>query len=520
MKFASLTIYNYICSNKSFALCPFISYIMKKVYFSLLFLGCAVGAFAQDSPPQSVYSLDDLLYIAQSSSPSALIAKHTYRSSYWRYNSYRAELLPSLNLSANLGEYNRSISSVTDTTGAQFYINNNYLRNGLTLSLDQNIAPTGGMLSLYTQLNRLDQFSPKSDISYNSQPLSLTYLQPIGGYNTLKWQKKMEPLRFDISKRSYLEQMEYITINTTRLFFNLLLQQRNYEAAQKNYDNTEALYKVTEQRAAIGAMFKNDVLQMKVGLLNASLSINDAKLAMDEARSALCSYLGIDRNSDFSLDVPDMVTSLSMDFNEVLDYSYKNGTINMRQELSTIEAESAIAEAKARRGISANLRFTFGLSQSGADVGDAYKNLKDQEITGLSLSIPIMDWGRGKGRVKMAQSQADVIAAQVDQAFKDHEQNVFLNVMHFNNLVYQCAISKEVALIAQERYQICLDQYANASLSVTELNTAQTEKDNADSRYVRDLQQYWSYYFEIRRLCLYDFITRKDISTTFDQLVE
>ena len=492
-----------------------------KAYISLLFFcGGFCLAQAQDAPAPSVYSLDDLLYIAQSSSPSALIAKHSYRSSYWRYNSYRAELLPSLNLTANLGEYNRSISTVTDTTGVQHYINNNYLRNGLTLSLDQNIAPTGGMLSLYTQLNRLDQFSPQSSVSYISQPLSLTYLQPIGGYNALKWQKKMEPLRFDISKRSYLEQMEYITINTTRLFFFLLIQQRNYEAAQKNYTNTESLYKITEQRAAIGAAYKNDVLQLKVSLLNASLAINDAKLAMDEARSSLCSYLGIDRNTDFSLNVPDMVASLSLDFNEVLDYSYKNGTIGMRQELNTIEAESAIANAKAQRGINANLKFTFGLSQSGSGLGDAYKNLKDQEITGLSLSMPIMDWGRGKGRVKMAQSQADVVAAQVDQAFKDHEQDVFLNVMHFNNLVYQCAISKEVALIAQERYQICLDQYANATLSVTELNTAQSEKDNADNRYVRDLQQYWNYYFEIRRLCLYDFITKRDISATFDQLVE
>ena len=494
---------------------------MKKAYFPLLFLcGSLCVAYAQETPPKSVYTLDDLLYIAQSSSPSALITKHTYRSSYWRYNSYRAQLLPSLNLSANLGEYNRSISTVTDTSGEQFYVNNNYMGNGLTLSLDQNIAPTGGTLRLYTQLNRLDQFSPVSSVAYNSQPLSLTYLQPIGGYNALKWQKKMEPLRYDISKRSYLEQMENITINATRLFFNLLIQQRNYEAAQKNYTNTEALYKITEQRAAIGATTKNDVLQLRVNLMNASLSINDAKLAMDEARSSLCSYLGIDRNSDFSLDLPDIAAELSMDFNKVLEYSYKNGTISMRQELSGLEAENAIAEAKALRGISANLRFTFGLSQSGATVGDAYRNVKDQEITGLSLSLPIMDWGRGKGRVKMAQSQADVIAAQIDQALKDHEQTVFLNVMHFNNLVYQCAISKEVALIAQERYQICLDQYANASLSVMELNNAQAEKDNADSRYVRDLQQYWSYYFEIRRLCLYDFITKKDISANFDALVE
>jgi len=131
-----------------------------------------------------------------------------------------------------------------------------------------------------------------------------------------------------------------------------------------------------------------------------------------------------------------------------------------------------------------------------------------------------MDWGLGRGRVRMAQSRADVIAAQVDQAFQEHEQIVLINVLQFNNQVYQCARSKQLDQIAQERYQICLDKFANATLSVTELNMAQTEKDNAARRYISDVRSFWNYYFEIRRMCLYDFVTAKDISVEFDKLVD
>jgi len=204
----------------------------------------------------------------------------------------------------------------------------------------------------------------------------------------------------------------------------------------------------------------------------------------------------------------------------VLLLSYQNGTLQMTQELRTIEAERAIAEAKASRGIKADLRITFGLSQNAETMAGAYRNPRDRESTGISLSMPIMDWGMGRGRVRMAQSRADVVAAQVDQAFKEHEQIVLISVLQFNNQVYQCARSKQLDQIAQERYQICLDKFANATLSVTELNMAQTEKDNAARRYISDLRSYWNYYFEIRRMCLFDFMTDRDISAEFDKLVE
>jgi outer membrane protein TolC len=234
----------------------------------------------------------------------------------------------------------------------------------------------------------------------------------------------------------------------------------------------------------------------------------------------LRSYLGLAQSVQFDLELPDMETNIHLDYEQVLSLSYQNGTLQLGQELRSIDAERAIAEAKANRGIQANLRATFGLSQNGGTLNRAYNNPRDREVTGLSLSLPIMDWGMGRGRVRMAQSRADVVAAQVDQAFKDHEQDVLINVLQFNNQVYQCGLSKRADEIAQERYQICLDKFANATLSVTELNMAQSEKDNAARRHISDLRSYWSYYFEIRRMCLYDFMTDKDISIEFDKLVD
>ena len=133
------------------------------------------------------------------------------------------------------------------------------MRNNLTLSLDQNIALTGGKVSVFTQLNRLDQYAPERNITYNSQPINITYIQPLRAFNSLKWQKKTQPKEYEKAKRSYLETMEDITVTATSLFFNALLSQRNLERAQKNYQNTETLYRIAKERFELGKVTKRRI---------------------------------------------------------------------------------------------------------------------------------------------------------------------------------------------------------------------------------------------------------------------
>jgi outer membrane protein TolC len=486
--------------------------------FFILFFIIPLALQAQ---PKSKYTLEELIAIAQSSSPSALIAKNNYRAQYWSYRAYQANLLPSLNLEANMLQYNRSAQLLLDpATESYKYVDNSSLGNYMRLFVKQNITPTGGTLSLYTDLYRLDQFSPSSDMFYQSTPVSLTYSQPIGGYNALKWQKKIAPKDYELAKRTYLTTMESITNRVVQLFFDVLLQQKSYEMALNNLENMELSYKRAEQRFELGSATKNDLLQLEGSLINYDLASRDAKLALDVALFGLRSYLGFPQSALFDLELPDIQMSINIDYEQALTLSYKNGTLQLSQEIRSIEADRAIAEAKANRGIKADIRISFGLSQNAETFSGAYRNPKDREVTGISVSLPIIDWGRSKGQVLMAQSRADVTTAQIEQAFQDHDQNILISVMQFNNQGYQCNRSKQLDKIAQERYRICIDKFANATLSVTELNTAQAEKDNAIRRYISDLRAYWNCYYDIRRTCLFDFFTGKDISVEFDRLVE
>lgn len=488
-------------------------------FFLLLFGSHSVSAQHFGS---NALSLERVIEMAQANSPNAQMAKLSFMSQYWTFRSYKAQLLPSLNMYSSLGSYNRSLVEVRDTeTGEISYVDNNTLSNSVSLSIDQNIALTGGTISLYTDLARMDQFDYSTKI-FNSNPLSISYTQPIRGFNSLKWQQKTAPREYESAKRSYLETMEGITVTATSYFFAVLSAQSDYDKAVENNRDTKEMYEIAQKRFAITTISKSELLQLELSLLNSDLAITNSKVSLDMALFNLRLFLGITErdNQELRLIPPANTPNVVMKYEEVLDRAYANSSHTIDQELSRINAEQTVAQARANRGIQISLNANIGLSQSDTNIKGAYSNLIDREVVGITLSMPIYDWGMSRGQVKMAEAQAELAMTEIDQEEVQFAQDIRIKVMKFNNQTTQCAISDKAKQIATERYEITKKRFENNSVSVTELNTALEEKNSADEQYITQLQTFWNAYYELRKLALYDFINKVDLSAEYDKLVE
>ncbi len=492
------------------------------VVFSL----STIMLFAQEKSQEQIkhkltMSLEDVVETARDQSPSALVAKYNFLADYWQFRTYKAQFLPSLNLSASLGQYNRSLLPLQNsTTGEIDYIVNNNLKNSLSLSIDQNIALTGGTVSINTSMNRLDQFSPSDNTLFNSQPISLYYSQPIKAYNTLKWEKKIEPKKYESARRTYLESMEAINISVTSLFFEVLSAQIALDMAQKNYNSTSLSVKIAQERYEIGAISKSDLLQLKLRLLNDELAISDNRLKMDVSMLGLKTYLGFNESVEIELIMPQMTQDIKLNFDDVYAKAVDNSSFALENELLTLNAEKNVAQAKSNSGLKANFFARFGLTQKGDNFSSSYKNPIDQEVIGLGLELPILDWGLGKGKVKLAKSLQEVVKSQVDQAYTKHRQDILIKVLQFNKQSMQCSISSQADSVAKLRYDISRERFQNGTIGVLDLNTAQSEKDQAVQRYISDLNNYWQYYYTIRKLSLYDYVKGCSLSTDFDKIID
>ncbi len=490
---------------------------------NMLTAGAAVFSFgilcAQESATVYTLSLQDVIHIAQTQSIDAMVAKNVFLSSYWQYRSFKADRLPSLNLSGEVADFDRSLRLLQNsTTGDMNYVENYNLQNSLQLFIQQKVSLTGGTLSLYSSLSRLDQFGANKSKTYYSQPVSISYIQPLFAYNSFKWDKKIEPHKFDRAKRIYIESMEEVTIKAVTRFFNFVLQKNNYDIAVQNYKNTKTMYAIAAERLKVGSVKKDELLQLELRMLNDSLAINQCDMNLKSQQMLLNSFLGYNESVSIVPVIEDDLPDLVLDYRFVLDKALANSSFVTDNLITQLEAEAAIAQARANRGATASITSRFGLSSNGSNFKTAYRDLLDQEVVGLSFSIPILDWGMGRGRVKVAEAQAETVKNRLAQAEIDYKHDIYVSVVQFNNQRNQCTVSRKASEIAEQRYRMTMENFAGGTISVTELNTAQTEKDQANSTYIQELYNYWLYYYGIRKSSLFDYRTGTDISAEFDKL--
>lgn len=254
-------------------------------------------------------------------------------------------------------------------------------------------------------------------------------------------------------------------------------------------------------------------------MLNDSISINETAVSVREAQMSLNSILGYDESFEITPVLEESLPVISMDYDFVIAKALDNSTFNLENEINLLNAESSVARAKASRGISMSLNARFGLSQTAPKFAGVYSDLLDQEVVGLSFSVPIFDWGLGKGKVQKAKAAQEVVRAQVQQSENDYRRKIFTAVGQFNNQRNQCSVSRRAMQIAQERYELMMEKFRGGKASVMELNTAQSENDTALKKYITDVSNFWEYFYTLRQYTLYDFITGKDLDIDVNEMI-
>ena len=491
------------------------SFKIKRLFPLLLAISLGAELGAQEM------NLDNVIDIARSRSVPALAAKSEFVSSYWAWRAYQASRLPSLYMYGTLGGFDRSLRLLQSAeTGNLIYKPNYNMENSIGLQAVQNITATGGTLYLYSQLTRIDQFGDNARASWYAQPLNLSYKQPLFAYNRFKWEKRISPKEYEKAKRNYIESLEDINLKAVDLYFNLMLASRNLSVAESNFLNTSKMLDIAGRRLSLGTVTRDDYLQLELRMLNDSISINENRVELSKARMELNSLLGLDESYEIVPVLDEELPDIIIDYNQVLEKSGSNSSFELGGEINMLNAEAAVEQAKADRGITMQLNATFGLTNTSDDLPAVYKNLLDQEVLGLTFSFPIFDWGQGRGKVKKAEAAADVIRATVEQERNDRRITLYTAVGQFNNQRQMCSVSRRAEAIARERYDLVMEKFRNGNATVTDLNTARSESDEAIRKYVNDLNNYWTYYYTLRRYTLYDFVNGRDLDVSFEEMTE
>lgn len=485
----------------------------------LLLIAAACGMEAA-APAQEALelTLQQTIRHAQEQSPDAQSARHSFRSSYWNYRYYRANYLPNLTLTST-PYLDRAINKVTLGDGSVKFVEQNLLSTNLTLSLTQNVPWTGGTFFVETSAQRIDLFSDNSH-SYQTSPVNIGYRQSLFGHNSLKWDRRIEPVRYREARKRYVETLELVAAAATQKFFALATAQSNYEIACTNYANADTLYIYARGRYDIGTISENEMLQLEINKLTEETNRMNARIEVDNAMQELRSYLGIQQDVELKVRIEDFVPDLQIDLNEALLLAAQNSPDIENMQRRRLESESAVAQARANAGLKADIYLRFGLTQTADRWKNAWRNPMDQQYVSLSVSLPILDWGRGKGQVRVAKSNRDLVQTQVEQDKTDFDLNIRKLVKQFNLQAQRVHIAARTDTTAQRRADVARRLYLLGQSTILDLNASITEKDSARRNYVTALYDYWSLYYTLRSLTLYDFRQDQPLEEDLERLIK
>lgn len=483
------------------------------VLFSCLF---GLPLFSQNK----TLTLDDVIEIAQKQSPSALNSRHELRRSYWEFRYYKATQLPSLSFQGEIPSINRAYKKVTNyEDGLERYVGQSYVSYQGNLKLNQAVSWTGGNIFMQSGLQQVVNYTDTSTInSFLSTPINIGFNQPLFQYNQYKWDKKIEPLKFDIAKKKYLETVEEVSITSIKYFFNLLIAQVDYKIAKINSANYDTLYKVAHGRYNLGKIGENELLQIELSLLKSQSAVEKNALELEDAMFKLKSFLRIKDEFDLALHIPEAAFTSQIDRELALDKALKNSSTQQSFDKRLLDAQSNVNKAKTASGFNANLYAVYGLTKSAAHFSDAYKDPRDQQQLTLGIEVPILDWGQRKGQVRIAQSQEELIKTSVEQERIDFKATIYYKVSEFNIQKNQLLIAAKSDTIAQKSYLVSKNRYLIGKIGVTDLNIAQRDTDQAKIGYIRELRAYWVNYFGLRKSTLYDFNINQDLDVAYEDI--
>lgn len=464
---------------------------------------------------QQSLTLEEAIALAHERSVDASVALNRLKTAYWEYRTHKAEQLPEITFKATAPSYANNYTRMQLDDGSYTYLKNDILSMSGSVVVDQNIPFTGGRLSLSSSLEYINSNVAEEFLSV---PVALTLSQPILGVNNQKWQRRIEPVRYREAKQEYVKSIEEVTITTLGYFFNLLLARENYDIALQNHENAERLFTIARAKREIGQISESDLMQLELSALQMKANLTKAQSELNANMFRISSFLAIDDSVELKPVVPDVIPAMHLSYDKVLSMAHTNNPFAENVLRRQLQSDYAVAVSKGNRR-QINLYASIGNTGRNKSFSTAYDDVKNYSQVEVGLSIPLVDWGKRKGQVKVAQSNRDVEMSRIRQEEMSFNQNVYLLVENFNNQSEQVNISVAADRIAQQRYNTAIETFMVGQISILDLNDARQSKDNARQKYIEELYYYWNYFYTVRSTTLYDFMADRTLNVDFDTLV-
>ena len=475
---------------------------------TLVFVFLVVLGFHPSQAQNDILTLEKALNIAYQNSPSLIQSKLSLEQRQLNLKAQNASLKSQFSLDVNPFNYTRN--NQFDSYNSTWYANESMLSSA-SLGIKQPIKWTDGTVSLINDFSWQDASNRTSggkNTSFNHN-LSLRIEQPLFTYNRTKMQLKELEYSLENAKISYALQELSIEKQVTSQFYDVYRKQKDLNTARDEYNNQKQNYEIIKNKVEAGLVAKEELYQAEVNMSTSESSVYSAEISFENTKDNFKILLGISLDEDIMVLPNTEITTVEVNPQEAVKHALEQ-RLEIRQKQITLEEDVfSIIRAKSENEFKGSISARIGLDALGNKVNNMYDKPTNNEQVGVTLTIPIFDWGAKKARVKSSQLAMDSDQISFDEEKKTITLDVRQICRNLPTLIRQIEIKKKSIENAERTYEINLEKYRNGNLTGMELQQYQTQLTNAKQAYTSAIIDYKIELLNLKIQTLWDFETNK-----------
>ncbi len=275
----------------------------------------------------------------------------------------------------------------------------------------------------------------------------------------------------------------------------------------------DTLYIVNKSRLEIGKIGENDLLQSELAVLRARAALSDAQLNYERSLAQFRIVVNLAPGTPIDLSVNASVPQFDADTTAAVQWARANSSTINDVVASEVQADRSVSEARWNGGAGGTINASYGFNGTsiGPSASPAYSNLLNAQHLSLSVSLPVWQWGAHTSTVDAAQADRSAIKANSELSRAQVDVNAHFAALQLTESRLGLVIAAKADTVARQRFEVAYNRYGIGKITSDILILAEIDKDQAVVAYAQALKSYWTAYYTLRRLTLFDFETHKQI---------
>lgn len=455
---------------------------------------------------QEILTLEKALEIAYQQSPSIIQSKMSLQQRELALVQEKASLKSQFSLDLNPFQYSRSTSF--DDYNTKWYTHKT-MSSGGSFRISQPIKWTDGTLSLSNSFSWQDSdnqsFGNKSTSFSNN--LSLQLDQPIFTYNKTKVQLRRLELDLEKAKIQYALARLNIEKNVTSAFYGVYQAYQRLLTARDAFQSQKETYEMVKNKVGQGLIPQEELFQAEVTLASNENSLADMEMSYENTKDQFKQTLGLPLDIDISILPNIQIESVNVDPNLAVKYALDQRLEIRNQQIAIEEGMFNLIAAKDNNKFKGNISARVGLMGQGGKFKGAFSKPDDNETIGVTLTVPIFDWGARKANIRSTELSNESTEINNEEERKSITLDIRQLCRELPKLLRQIEIARQTVKNAERTYDINMEKYRSGSLSGMELKNQQTQLTDAKNSLTDAIINYKLRLLDLKIQTLWDFQT-------------